>query len=238
MDKKIIGIIFLAICLFCFAVTFAETTPGAKAGLSDYSVKGYTTFVTKEISSSAPILICLPGSGIRTKQDINNWAFTAGRKGFVVLGLDVDYSSILSFADVEQLYSRISGIIKSLDKEYHMKNNKLYLVGTSAGGMISIALTLHYPGKFAAVGVVSGGSLGFGAQEELKKAKGSHFYMVHGDKDERIPLTEFQSTVKQLENNGAIIEYNIVFGGRHTLNSNAYNAVVSWLFDLDNLLKR
>lgn len=136
------------------------------------------------------------------------------------------------------MYSKMSNIIKSLAKEYHIKNNKLYLVGTSAGGMISIALTLHYPGKFAAVGVVSGGSLGFGAQEELQRAKGSHFYMVHGDKDERIPLTEFQSTAKQLEKNGTIIEYNIVPGGRHTLNSNAYNAVVNWLSDLDNLLKR
>lgn len=237
MDNRIIVSLFLGINLFSSALTFAETTPGAKFGLSDYSVKGYMTFVTKDISSSAPILICLPGSTIQAKQDINNWAFTAGKRGFIVVGLDVDYTSILSFSDVEQVYSRMSSIIKSLAKEYRLKNNKLYLAGTSAGGMVSIALALHYPGKFAAVGVVSGGTLGFGAQEELRKAKGSHFYMVHGDKDERVPLKEFQSTVKLLEQNGAIIDYNIVPGGRHTLNSNVYNEVVSWIADLDNLLK-
>jgi len=198
-------------------------------GLLDFSDKGYMLFLPKETLPSSPILICLPGWGIKTKQDINNWAFTAGKKGFVVLGIDVDYNRISSFYDVEALYSRISGVLDSLIKEYHISKDKLYLAGTSAGGMMSIALALHYPGKFVAIGVVSGGRLGFGAQEELRNARGSHFYMIHGESDERIPLGEFQSTRKQLEQNGAIIEYNIILGGRHTLNSNAYKEVVSWL---------
>ena len=291
MDKKIFGIIFLVISIFCFTATFAETivlksgktiegriieetdkyikletapgkssyfnknkidiikggneaanasskNPGLKKGLSDSLVKGYTAFVTKEISTSSAILICLPGSGTKTKQDMDNWAFAAGRKGFAVLGLDVDYSRIQSLKDMEQLYSSMSDIIRSFVKGHHMKKYKLYLVGTSAGGIMSIALTLHYPGKFTAVGVVSGASLMFGAQEELQKAKGSHFYMVHGDKDEKIPLQEFQSTIRQLEKNGAIIEPNIIPEGLHNLNSDVYNGVVNWLSDLDNLLKR
>lgn len=61
--------------------------PGHKTGLSDYSFKGYMTFVPSQVSSTSPILICLPGSSIKTKQDINNWAFTAGKKGFIVLGI-------------------------------------------------------------------------------------------------------------------------------------------------------
>lgn len=209
-----------------------------KTGLLDYSDREYMLFIPKEISSSSPILICLPGSGIKTKQDINNWAFTAGKKGFVVLGLDVNYDRVSSSYDVEALYSRISGILDSLAKEYHINKDKLYLVGTSAGGMMSIALVLHYPGKFMAMGVVSGGRLGYGAQEELRNARGSRFYMIHGEKDERIPLGEFQSTRKQLERNGAIIEYNIIPSGRHTLNSNAYKEVVNWLSDLESLLRR
>ena len=208
-----------------------------RTGLLDYSDKEYMLFLPKDISSSSPILICLPGSGIKTTQDINNWAFTAGKKGFVILGLDVDYNLISSFYDVEALYSRISSILDSLVKEYHINKDKLYLVGTSAGGMMSIALALHYPGKFVAIGVVSGGRLGFGTQEDLRNARGVHFYMIHGESDERIPLGEFQSTRKQLERNGAIIEYNIIPGGRHTLNSNAYKGVVNWLFDLESLVK-
>jgi predicted esterase len=212
--------------------------PGLKTGMMDCSDKGYMVFVPQDVSSVSSVLICLPGSGIKTKQDINNWAFTAGKKGFIVIGLDVDYDRISSFYDVEALYSRLSGILDSLDKEYRTNKKYLYLVGTSAGGMMSIALALHFPGRFVAIGVVSGGRLGYGAQEELRNAKGANLYMVHGESDERIPLGEFQSTRKQLERNGAIIEYNIIPGGRHTLNSNAYKEVVDWLSDLESLVKR
>lgn len=62
--------------------------------------------------------------------------------------------------------------------------------------------------------------------------------MIHGDKDERIPIGEFQSTREQLERNGAIIECNIIPNGRHTLNSNAYQKIVVWLSDLEDLVKR
>ena len=204
-----------------------------RTGLLDYPNKGYMLFLPDEISSSSPILICLPGWGVKTKYEINKWAFIAGKKGFVVLSLDVDYDRIGSFSDVEALYSRISDILDSLVKEYHISKDRLYLVGTSAGGMMSIALTLHYPEKFVAIGVVSGGRLGFGAQEELGNARGSHFYMVHGESDEKIPLEEFQSSKKQLEQNGAIIEYSIIPGGKHKLNSSAYKEVVNWLSVLE-----
>lgn len=212
--------------------------PSPKSGLLDYSDKGYMLFVPKDVLSSSPILICLPGSEIRTKQDINNWAFKAGKNGFIVLGLDVDYKSINSLSDVEALYSKISAIVYLLTQEYHLNKDKLYLVGTSAGGMMSIALTLHYPKKFLATGVVSGGRLGFGSQKELRNAKGINFYMVHGERDESIPLGEFQSTRKQLEKNGAIIEHNVIVGGRHTLNSSSYKEVIDWLSDFDSLLNR
>jgi predicted esterase len=218
---------------------FPSTKSGLKTGLLDCSDKGYMVFIPNNVSVSSAILVCLPGwAGVKTKQDlIGRWVFTAGKSGFVVLGLDVDYNTIRSFSDVDQLYSRMLGIIDSLAREYRINISRFYLVGTSAGAIISISLALRYPGRFVAIGVVSGGRLGFGAQEELSNAKGSRFYMVHGDRDERIPLREFQSTRKQLERNGAIIEYNIIPGGKHSLNSDAYNEVVNWLADLDSLLK-
>lgn len=218
--------------------SLSSVEPVFKTGLLDFSEKGYMVFVPKDISSSTPILVCLPGWGIKTKQDINNWAFLAGKKGFVVLGLDLDYNYIKSPSDVKEVYSKISGIVDLLVQEYRISKDKLYLAGTSAGGMMSISLALNYPGKFMAIGVVSGGRLGFAAEEKIKNAKGSCFFMIHGDKDESIPIREFQSTKKRLEQNGAIIEYNIIPGGRHTLNSNAYKEVVNWLSDLEGLIKR
>ncbi len=209
--------------------------PSYKTGLLDYSNDGYMLFLPGNINASTPILICLPGWGIKTKQDINNWAFSAGKKSFVVAGLDIDYNRINSPADVDATYLRILKIIESLTKEYPIDKNKIYLAGTSAGGILSMALALRYPGKFAAAGIVSGGRLGFGAEEELKNAKNMRFFMIHGQKDESIPFAEFQSTRKQLERNKAIIEYKTIPDGKHTLNSSAYKTIADWLSDFDGL---
>jgi poly(3-hydroxybutyrate) depolymerase len=205
----------------------ASTQVSLRTGLLDYSDKGYMLFVPKSISSVSPasILICLPGWGIRAKQDIYNWAFVAGKRNFVVVDLDVDYNRIHS----RELYPRIFNIIASLAQEYPINQDKIYIAGTSAGGIMSIALALRYPDKFVAVGVVSGGRLGFGARHYLKNAKGVHFYMVHGQRDRAISIGEFHSTKKQLVRNGAIIEFNVLPQGEHTLPSHAYREVVDWL---------
>ncbi|MFH1414330.1 MAG: PHB depolymerase family esterase [Candidatus Omnitrophota bacterium] len=202
-----------------------------KTGLIDRSKSGYMLFIPKDTSSAqpTPFLICLPGWGISAKQDINNWAFYAGRKGFIVVDLDIDYSRIRSNSDVDKLYSKISNIILSLAEEYPASKNKVYIAGTSAGGMMSMALSLRNPDKFFAIGVISGGRLSFGAENNLNSARGQWFYMVHGRKDESIRISEFNLTKKKLERNGAIIEYKVVPEGTHTLPSGAYQEVVNWL---------
>lgn len=202
-----------------------------KTGLIDCSDKGYMLFVPKSISSAspAPFLICLPGWGISAKQDINNWAFSAGKKGFIIVDLDVDYNLVRTDYDVDRLHSKISDIIVSLAKQYPVLKDKLSIAGTSAGGMMSLALGLRYPSKFIAVGVVSGGRLNFGAENNLRNARGRWFYMAHGQKDKSVPIGEFNHTKKELEKNGAIVEYRIVPEGEHTLSSAVYKEVVDWL---------
>ncbi|MGD0335477.1 MAG: PHB depolymerase family esterase [Candidatus Omnitrophota bacterium] len=212
-------------------VSVTSSSSSTKTGLLDYSDKGYLAYVPKDIFVNPPVafLICLPGWGVGAKQDINNWAFPAAKKSFITVALDVDYDYIRSGSDVEDLYAKIANIIASLTEEYQTGKIKIFLAGTSAGGMMSIALGLHYPDKFQAIGIVSGGRFGFDAGQNIGNASGLRLYMIHGDQDERIPFSEFLSTRKQLEENGAIIESKVVSGGRHTLSSSSYKEVVDWL---------
>lgn len=202
-----------------------------KTGLIDCSGKGYMLFIPKDISSTSPstFLICLPGWGISAKQDINNWAFYAVKKGFIVVDLDMNYNAIGSNSDVDRLYLKISNILTSLVEEYPVLNNKVCIAGTSAGGMMSIALGLRYPNKFLAIGVVSGARLDFGAETNLKNARGQWFYIAHGLNDKSIHISEFYSTKEQLERNGAIVQYKVIPEGAHTLSSGVYQEVVDWL---------
>lgn len=248
----------LAICLFFSGLVFAETvilksgkttegkiTDGLSlklqltTGMLDYSDKGYMLFVPGNISSlaSTPILICLPGVGVKAKQDIDNWSSIAGKMGFVVLDLDIDYTRLTSFADVDAVYVRIMNIIGSLASEYPVSKDRLYITGTSAGGMLSISLGLRYPEKFKAIGVVSGAYLRFGASEELANAKGIRFYMVHGTKDEIVPIAAFYSTKDILGENGAIIKYSIFPNDGHPVNSRGFEKVLEWISGLDTSIK-
>jgi len=210
-----------------------------KTVLIDRSEKGYLLFIPKDVSSTLPstFLVCLPGLGIRAKQDINNWAFYAAKNGFIVVALDVDYGLIRSVPDVDSLYLKISGILASLKNEYSLASNEVCIAGTSAGGMMSIALGLRYPDKFIAVGVVSGAKLNFGAEGDLKNARGKRFYIVHGGKDKIVPVSEFYSTKAQLEQNGAIVQSKVFPEGEHTLPSSAYQEVIDWLPKLRSQLK-
>jgi predicted esterase len=188
-------------------------------------------FIPKEVSSTLPstFLVCLLGMGISAKQDINNWAFYAAKNGFIVVALDVNYSLIRSISDVDTLYLKISGILASLKNEYSLANNEVCIAGISAGGMMSIALGLRYPDKFLGVGVVSGAKFNFGAEGNLKNARGKRFCIVHGGNDKIVPLSEFYSTKAELEQNGALVQSKVFPEGEHTLPSSAYQEIIDWL---------
>jgi predicted esterase len=197
----------------------------------DKSSDGYFLFLpkTKLLEERFPVLICLPGWGVAAKDDIHQWTFPAAKNGFLVVGMDINYDSIHTPSDIKRLYHRIMKIINSLSINYPADIQRVYIAGTSAGGMMSIALALMYPGKFAAVGVVSGGRLAFGAKSNLRNARGCHFYMIHGEKDKSISIREFYSTKRLLEKNGAIVEFNVFPQGEHVLPSSVYRKVVDWL---------
>ncbi|MDP2939411.1 MAG: PHB depolymerase family esterase [Candidatus Omnitrophota bacterium] len=224
--KKIISVAFII-----FLLIIVANLDDLHAGIIDRSSEGYLLYVPKAAISGqkSPVLICLPGWGVAAKQDINMWSFPAEKNGFVVVGLDVNYNLINSASDVQNLYNRIMKIVNLLAFSYPVDLKRLYIAGTSAGGIMSISLALMYSKRFVAVGVVSGARLGFSAQNYLSNARNIRFYMVHGDQDNKIPVSEFYLTKEQLGRNGAIIEFNIIQQGGHSLPSNAYREAVDWL---------
>jgi len=186
---------------------------------------------TATADSKLPVLICLPGSGIKARQDINVWAFISDKRGFLVIDLDIDYSQ----EGPGGVYSRIQNVINSLPANTGINKDKVFIAGTSAGGMMALALALFYPHKFKATGIISGSRLSFEAENFLKNARSQLFYLYHGKKDKRVSIREFYATKKKLEANGAIIESKVIEEGEHTLPSGCYKEVVDWFYQLSEL---
>lgn len=199
--------------------------------LIDKSQDGYWLSLPKAFSPDQknPVLVCLPGRGISAKQDINVWSFPANKAGFVVVDFDVNYDSIKSEKDIENLYERLVATVSSLSATYPIETDKIYIAGTSAGGMMSISLALRHPERFSAISVVSGGSLRFGAENYLKNAEGSLFYMLHGQNDKIVSIGKFYAAKQQLEKNGAVVQSKVISDGEHTLRSGFYNEMIDWL---------
>jgi predicted esterase len=245
----LISLLFTLLFLFIFAqpalLKSRETNMSKKgalayaipsgSGLFDYSdAEGYVLFVPKNIFSLtfAPVLISIPAVGIKAQQDVNHWLPSAQRKDFVILDVDVDYAHIASTSDVDALYLKIMNIIDSLAKRYPVNKDKLYLAGTSAGGMLAIAFALRYPEKFKAIGVASGAVLRFGAENQLANAKGLRFFMTHGTKDTIIPINMFETTRTILEKNGAKIKYVVYPGDGHPVRPAGYKKLIEWMLSI------
>lgn len=227
--RKILQAITITVsCYFAVPPAFACET-------IDKSSQGYTIVLpnVKKRSNPCPVLLCLPGSGIKVKQDINQWAFASCKAGFIAIGIDIDYPSIQSPQDMQALYQRIQALITEVSRDYAINVKGVYIAGTSAGGMMSLALALQYPNAYKAVGVISGGRMGFGADANLQKAKGQYFYFAHGKKDKSISISEFYATKSKLEKRGGIIEFKILPEGEHTLPTSYYKEAVEWFSKLE-----
>jgi predicted esterase len=202
--------------------------------LIDRKEDGYIAYVPKMENklNKEPVLIVLPGLYCSAKTEIAYWGFHAEKKGILVIGIYVDYAKITSMNDLEKLFNRIMdtvNIFNSDKNNYSIDKEKMFLGGTSAGGMVSMTLALKHQGRFRAVGVISGSNLEhWEGTQFIGGAKGQYFYLLHGRKDPIIPINDFFETKKALETNGAIVKTYINEEVGHYMSSNDYRRAVEW----------
>lgn len=205
------------------------------AKIIDKSKEGYVYMIPKKAleSESISILVTLPGMYIKANQDINNWAFAANKNKLLLIALDIDYRSLISSDDIDNIHESINTIIDELESKHKFKRENTYIAGTSAGAILSLDLALNYPNSFETVGLVSGARFakynGANTSKVIKNAHNQKFYIVHGAKDSKIPIKEVKIVKKRLEKNSAIISYKEIPEGQHTLSSSEYADLVDWI---------
>jgi predicted esterase len=207
--------------LVCIAVC-CLTAPAVAA-------EDYLTAVPPGVGSakSLPLLVCLPAVGISAQEDLEHWVIPAGKEGFIVADLSMDYRLVSSSEDLEAVYQRIMRIADELARKYPVDRERIYLAGTSAGGMLALALGLRYSGRFAAIAVASGAHLGFGADQMLGNARGLSFFLVHGTSDQIIPLRLFEAARDALEKSGASVHFSVREGEGHPVAPGGYEWLMS-----------
>lgn len=222
-----IGIVTLSI--FFRAAFIGSVCLGAPGISISPENPDYIFLLPKNAVSPLRILVVLPGKNVPASSEQHNWKFSAAKNRFAMVVLDVDYGTIQSDDAVEKFHGRIRSTIDSLNPPgVTLDKKRIYLAGTSMGGMMAIALTLRHPADYMATSVVCGSRLYFGAKQALSNADERRFYLAHGSDDKVVPFQSFEETKNALETHGAVVTTKIYPGGGHII-SGAYNEAVNWL---------
>jgi predicted esterase len=180
----------------------------------DHSLEPYRVFVPATYTASKPIalVIALHGMGGDENSMFDSYSGAmkreAERVGMVVAcpkGLD----SASMYRDAAE--QDVMDVLAEVRRDYNIDASRIYLMGHSMGGYGTWSIAMAHPDVFAALGPISGGGNAAGM------AKIAHIpeYVVHGDDDRTVPVTQSRTMVEAGKKAGANITYVEVPGGSH-----------------------
>ena len=102
-------------------------------------------------------------------------------------------------------------VLADVRRAYKINPNRIYLAGHSMGAYGTWSLALDHPDLFAALGPISGG----GDPTNAVRLKSVPQFVVHGDADPTVPVTQSRLMVDAMKKAGADVTYTEVPGGNH-----------------------
>jgi predicted esterase len=186
-----------------------------KAYLSsvDHTLQPYRILVPEVYNGSpAPLVVALHGMGGDENSifDAYNGEFkpAAEKVGFIAVCPKGRDTASMYRGSAEQ---DVMDVLAEVRRDYKIDPNRIYLMGHSMGGYGTWSVAMAYPDVFAALGPISGG----GSAAGMVKIARIPEYVVHGDADPTVPVTQSRTMVEAGKKAGANIVYVEVPGGNH-----------------------
>jgi predicted esterase len=181
----------------------------------DQQLQPYRLFLPESYdgSKSVPLVVALHGMGGDENSMFDSYGGTlkreAARVGFAVV--------CPKGRDTASMYRGAAGqdvmdVLAEVRRDYKIDDKRIYLMGHSMGGFGTWSVAMDHPGVFAALGPISGG----GNPANMAKISRIPEYVVHGDDDRTVPVTQSRIMVAAGKKAGAHIVYMEVPGGSHT----------------------
>lgn len=146
------------------------------------------------------------------------------------LWVDVDWSSLkhdMPEKATDALRQTMS-IVESLEKNFSIDSNRLYITGLSMGGYGTWDALQRYPHRFAAAVPICGG----GDVKLAKRIKHIPIWAFHGDKDNAVPPERSRSMIEALKEAGGEPKYTEYADVGHDSWTATYKdpAMHAWMF--------
>jgi predicted esterase len=187
-----------------------------KAYLSavDHTLQPYRILVPEVYNGSkpSPLVVALHGMGGDENSIFDGYdaAFkpAAEKAGFIAVCPKGRDSASMYRGSAEQ---DVMDVLAEVRRDYKIDPNRIYLMGHSMGGYGTWSIAMARPDVFAAIGPISGG----GIQAGMAKIAQIPEYVVHGDNDATVNVSQSRNMVEAGGKAGAHIVYVEVPGGTH-----------------------
>lgn len=192
----------------------------------------YVIFLPPNYSTSKryPVIIGFHGSGGTARAYIEIWKNDAAKNNFIL--------AFPQSTDPEGWWTGTANnftlaIIKEMRKSYNISD--VLLTGHSAGAKVVYPIALWNPRTFKGIAPISSS---FGSfipdQEDLNNAIGQNFYIVHGENDQLIPLSNAVYAKNVLQNAGANVVFKVLPGRGHEYPVEENENIIKWFLNLES----
>ncbi|HWC97016.1 MAG TPA: hypothetical protein VG456_09710 [Candidatus Sulfopaludibacter sp.] len=181
----------------------------------DHTLQPYRLLIPASYSAATPaaLVLALHGMGGDENSMFDGYEGKlkpeAERLGFVVVCPKGRDSASMYRGAAEQ---DVLDVLAEVRRDYKIDAGRIYLMGHSMGGYGTWSVAMAHPALFAALGPISGG----GSAAGMAKIAAIPEYVVHGDDDRTVPVTQSRTMVEAGKKAGANIVYVEVHGGSHT----------------------
>jgi predicted peptidase len=114
----------------------------------------------------------------------------------------------------------VMNVLRLVRSEYKIDDNRIYLMGHSAGGGGTWRLGAKYPEIWAALGPIASAAGGFSA-DSLERMRHIPVIVCHGDADSIAPVSASRALVAKMKELGMTYEYFEKPGGTHAMTTSS-----------------
>lgn len=180
----------------------------------DNTLQPYRLFVPASYDGSkpTPLVVALHGMGGDENSMFDGYGGAlkreAEKQGFLVVCPKGRESASMYRGSAEQ---DVLDVLAQAERDYKVDTKRVFLMGHSMGGYGTWSVAIAHPDLFAALGPISGG----GDINGMVKLKNIPEYVVHGDDDRTVNVSQSRQMVEAGKKVGAPITYVEVPGGSH-----------------------
>lgn len=148
-----------------------------------------------------PLILCLHGAGFDGDAYLDRWRPRLGE----------DYVLACPTMEEADWWTRggealVLAVLSEVTRTYHVDPDRIYLTGMSNGGIGTFLIGLNHPDRFAAL-VPMAGAFPAALFPLLDNAKNTPLYIIHGSKDQVMPVQYSRDVASYLKRNGYPVTY-------------------------------